>query len=102
MDHSGNRDGWVGSRYSFLDRVYGGIGLLHGQSTVQFSNPTRREVGIALRNCGLRFHVLVGRPLAFVNARHSISRDVTAVIVHMVLIGLPIALVVRRFSQKQS
>jgi hypothetical protein len=102
MDHSGNRDGWVGSRYSFLDRVYGGIGLLHGQSTVQFSNPARREVGIALRNCGLRFHVLVGRPLAFVNARHSISRDVTAVIVHMVLIGLPIALVVRRFSQKQS
>jgi len=41
-------------------------------------------------------------PLAFVNAHHSISRDVTAVIVHMVLIGLPIALVIRRFSQKQS
>jgi len=37
-------------------------------------------------------------PFAFVNARHSVSRDVTAVIVHMVLIGLPIALVVRRFS----
>jgi len=37
-------------------------------------------------------------PLAIVNVRHSISRDVTAVIVHMVLIGLPIALVVRRFS----
>jgi hypothetical protein len=36
-------------------------------------------------------------PLAFVSIRHSISRDVTAVIVHMLLIGLPIALVVRRF-----
>ena len=41
-------------------------------------------------------------PLAFAQARHSISRDVTAVIVHMLLIGLPIALVVRRFSQEQS
>jgi len=40
-------------------------------------------------------------PLAIVNVRHSISRDVTAVIVHMVLIGLPIALVVRRFSRQQ-
>lgn len=40
-------------------------------------------------------------PLAFVNARHSISRDVTAVLVHMLLIGLPIALVVRRFSKEQ-
>ena len=41
-------------------------------------------------------------PLAFAQARHSISRDVTAVIVHMLLIGLPIALVVRHFSQEQS
>ena len=39
-------------------------------------------------------------PLAFVNARHSISRDLTAMIVHMVLIGLPIALVVRHFSKE--
>jgi hypothetical protein len=38
-------------------------------------------------------------PLAFANARPSISRDVTAVFVHMFLIGLPIALIVRRFSQ---
>ena len=40
-------------------------------------------------------------PLAFPTARHSISRDVTAVIIHIVLIGLPIALVVRRFSDEQ-
>jgi hypothetical protein len=40
-------------------------------------------------------------PLAFPDARHSISRDLTAVIVHMVLVGLPIALVVRRFSKEQ-
>jgi hypothetical protein len=38
-------------------------------------------------------------PLVFANVRHSISRDVTAVFVHMFLIGLPIALIVRRFSQ---
>lgn len=37
-------------------------------------------------------------PLAFPNARPSISRDVTAVFVHMLLIGLPIALIVRRYS----
>ena len=40
-------------------------------------------------------------PLAFPNARHSMSRDVTAVIIHIVLIGLPIGLVVRRFSKEQ-
>src|SRR6266702_7084304 len=40
-------------------------------------------------------------PLVFPNARHSISRHVTAVIIHIVLIGLPIALVVRRFSNEQ-
>jgi len=40
-------------------------------------------------------------PLAFPNAHHSMSRDVTAVIIHIVLIGLPIALVVRRFSREQ-
>ena len=40
-------------------------------------------------------------PVAFPNARHSMSRDVTAVIIHIVLIGLPIALVVRRFSREQ-
>src|SRR6266404_9038085 len=38
-------------------------------------------------------------PLAFPNARHSVSRDVTAVIVHMLLIGLPISLIVRRYSR---
>jgi hypothetical protein len=38
-------------------------------------------------------------PLAFPTAYHSLSRDVTAVIIHMVLIGLPIAVVVRHFSK---
>lgn len=38
-------------------------------------------------------------PLAFATARHSLSRDITAVIIHMVLIGLPIALVVHHFSK---
>ncbi len=37
-------------------------------------------------------------PLTFPNARHSLSRDVTAVIIHIVLIGLPIALIVRHYS----
>jgi hypothetical protein len=40
-------------------------------------------------------------PLAFPTARHSMSRDVTAVIIHIFLIGLPIALVVRRFSNEK-
>jgi hypothetical protein len=38
-------------------------------------------------------------PLAFAQARHSISRDVTAVIIHMLLIGLPISLIVRCYSR---
>jgi hypothetical protein len=37
-------------------------------------------------------------PLAFPTAHHSTSRDVTAVIIHIILIGLPISLVVHRFS----
>jgi hypothetical protein len=41
-------------------------------------------------------------PLAIPVARHSMSRDVTAIIVHMSLIGLPLALVVRYFSRKQT
>jgi uncharacterized membrane protein YagU involved in acid resistance len=40
-------------------------------------------------------------PLVFPTAHHSMSRDVPAVIIHIVLIGLPIALVVRRFSNEQ-
>ena len=40
-------------------------------------------------------------PLAFPTARHSMSRDVTAVIIHILLIGLPIALVVRHFSNEK-
>jgi uncharacterized membrane protein YagU involved in acid resistance len=37
-------------------------------------------------------------PLAFPTAHHSTSRDITAVIIHIILIGLPISLVVHRFS----
>ena len=39
-------------------------------------------------------------PLAIPIARHSVSRDVTAIIIHIVLIGLPTALVVSRFSKQ--
>jgi hypothetical protein len=74
---------YIGSRqFSFLTRHAVTSGLLYGIAVYLFM-----------------YWLVV--PLAFVNARHSISRDVTAVIVHMVLIGLPIALVVRRFTQKQ-
>ncbi len=41
-------------------------------------------------------------PLVFPTAHPSYSRDVTAVIIHMVLIGLPIALIVSRFSEPSS
>jgi hypothetical protein len=40
-------------------------------------------------------------PLAYPVVHPSLSRDVTAVCVHMFLIGLPIALIVRRFSSSQ-
>ena len=75
---------YVGSRqFSFLTQHAVASGLLYGIAVYVFM-----------------YWLVV--PLAFINAHHSISRDVTAMIVHMVLIGLPIALVIRRFSQKQS
>jgi hypothetical protein len=40
-------------------------------------------------------------PLAYPVVHPSLSRDLTAVCVHMFLIGLPIALIVRRFSRPQ-
>jgi uncharacterized membrane protein YagU involved in acid resistance len=40
-------------------------------------------------------------PLAYPVVHPSVSRDVTAVCVHMFLIGLPIALIVRRHSHAQ-
>lgn len=40
-------------------------------------------------------------PLAYPVVHPSISRDVTAVCVHMFLIGLPIALIVRRYSSAE-
>ena len=41
-------------------------------------------------------------PLAYPVVHPSLSRDLTAVCVHMFLIGLPIALIVRRFSSAQT
>jgi hypothetical protein len=40
-------------------------------------------------------------PLAYQVVHPSLSRDLTAVCVHMFLIGLPIALIVRRYSSAQ-
>ena len=40
-------------------------------------------------------------PLAYPVVHPSVSRDLTAICVHMLLIGLPIALIVRRFSLPQ-
>jgi hypothetical protein len=40
-------------------------------------------------------------PLAYPVVHASLSRDLTAVCVHMLLIGLPIALIVRRHSRSQ-
>ena len=40
-------------------------------------------------------------PLAYPIVHPSLSRDLTAICVHMFLIGLPIALIVRRFSQRE-
>jgi hypothetical protein len=40
-------------------------------------------------------------PLAYPIVHPSLSRDLTAVCVHMLLIGLPISLIVRRFSRSQ-
>jgi len=47
------------------------------------------------------FMYWVVMPLAYPVVHPSLSRDVTAVCVHMLLIGLPIALIVRRFSSPQ-
>src|ERR1700682_1945838 len=41
-------------------------------------------------------------PLAYPVVLPSVSRDVTAVCVHMFLIGLPIGLIMRRYSSAQS
>ena len=40
-------------------------------------------------------------PLAYPVVHPSVSRDVTAVCVHMLLVGLPIALIIRRYSRHQ-
>ena len=47
------------------------------------------------------FMYWVVMPLAFPTAHHSTSRDVTAVIIHIILIGLPISLVVHCFSKRK-
>ena len=41
-------------------------------------------------------------PLAYPVVHPSVSRDVTAVFVHMFLIGLPVALIIRRFSSSKT
>ena len=41
-------------------------------------------------------------PLAYPVVRPSLARDLTAICVHMSLIGLPIALIVRRYSTQSS
>ena len=47
------------------------------------------------------FMYWVVMPLAYPVVHPSLSRDLTAVCVHMFLIGLPIALIVRRYSGSQ-
>ena len=47
------------------------------------------------------FMYWVVMPLAYPVVHPSVSRDTTAVCVHMSLIGLPIALIVRRYSRSQ-
>jgi hypothetical protein len=47
------------------------------------------------------FMYWVVMPLAYPVVHPSVSRDATAVCVHMSLIGLPIALIVRRYSRSQ-
>ncbi len=48
------------------------------------------------------FMYWVAMPLAYPVAHPSLSRDLTAVCVHMFLIGLPIALIARRYSQSSN
>jgi hypothetical protein len=72
---------YVGSRkFSFLTRHAVVSGLLYGAAVYLF----------------MYWFVL---PHVFPKFRHSVSNDVLAVVVHMFLIGLPTALVVRRYSQ---
>lgn len=65
--------------------------------------PTRHPVvsGLLYGVVVYGFMYWIVMPLAYPVVRPSISRDVTAVCVHMLLIGLPIALIVRRYSRHQ-
>jgi hypothetical protein len=69
----------------------------------QFSFLTRHAVvsGLAYGIAVYIFMYWIVVPLRFPSVHHSVSRDVTAVIIHMILIGLTIALVVRRFSRNR-
>jgi hypothetical protein len=72
---------YIGSRkFFFLTRHAVVSGLLYGVAVYLF----------------MYWFVL---PRVFPNFRHSVSNDVLAIAVHMFLIGLPTALVVRRYSQ---
>jgi len=73
---------YVGSRmFWFLTRYAVVSGLLYGMAVYLF----------------MYWFVL---PYVFPTFRHSIFNDVLAVVVHMFLIGLPTALVVRRYSRQ--
>src|SRR5438094_9097049 len=63
-------------RFTFLTQHAVSSGLLYGVAVY-----------------GFMYWIVV--PLAFVNVRHSVSRDVTAVIVHMLLIVMTLSLLVR-------
>ena len=72
---------YMGSRkFSFLTRHALVSGLLYGVAVYVF----------------MYWFVL---PYVFPKFRHSISNDVLTIAAHMFLIGLPTALVVRRYSQ---
>jgi hypothetical protein len=72
---------YIGSRkFSFLTRHAVASGLFYGVAVYLF----------------MYWFVL---PHVFPKFRHSVSNDILAVAVHMFLIGLPTALIVRRYSQ---
>jgi hypothetical protein len=65
--------------------------------------PTRHPVisGLLYGVVVYGFMYWIVMPLAYPVVRPSLSRDLTAVCVHMLLIGLPIALIVRRYARDQ-
>jgi hypothetical protein len=62
-------------------------------------HPVISGLGYGVAVYGFMYWIVM--PLAYPMVHPSVSRDVTAVCVHMFLIGLPIALIVRRYSRPQ-